>query len=64
MSKKNKNKISIPIIKNGKDICRLIFTKDENMQGCYDLKINLQKNPYEVWTYRLFARYPIIWDCQ
>ena len=62
MSKKNKNKINVPIIKNGKDICRLIFTKDENMRGCYDLKINLQKNPYEVWTYRLFARYPIIWD--
>lgn len=62
MSKKNKNKISIPIVKNGKDICRLIFTKDENMPGCYDLKINMQKNPYEVWAYRLFARYPVMWD--
>lgn len=62
MSKKNQNKISIPIIKNGKDICRLIFTKDESMPGCYDLKIDMRKNLYEVWTYRMFARCPIIWD--
>lgn len=56
-----KNKINIPIVKNGKDICRLIFTRDENMPGYYDLKINFQKNLFEVWSYRLFARCPIVW---
>lgn len=60
----SKNKIDIPIIKDGKDICRLIFTKDESMPGRYDLKLDFRKNVYEVWTYRMFARYPIIWDVE
>lgn len=55
-----KNKINIPIVKNGKDICRLLFTRDENMPGFYDLKINFRKNLFEVWSYRLFARCPIM----
>lgn len=59
-----RNKIDIPIIKAGKDICRFIFTKDESMQGRYDLKIDFRKNIYEVWTYRMFARCPIIWDIE
>lgn len=37
------------------------FTRDENMPGYYDLKINFQKNLFEVWSYRLFARCPIVW---
>lgn len=59
-----KNNIDIPIVKDGKDICRLIFTRDEAMQGRYDLKLDFRKNLYEVWIYRKFARYPVIWDVE
>lgn len=59
-----KNNVDIPIVKEGKDICRLIFTRDDAMQGRYDLKMDFRKNLYEVWTYRQFARYPVIWDVE
>lgn len=56
----SREQISVPIIKNGKDICRLIFTKVDN--GRYDLKINFLGNAFQVQSYRLFAHRPIIWD--
>lgn len=60
MSKKNKNQISIPIVKDNKDLCRLIFQKAE--AGNYDIKIECLGNPYQVYTYRLFSMSPICWN--
>lgn len=57
---KNKNKISIPIVKQNKDLCRMIFQKAEN--GKYDIKLEFRGNPYQVYTYRLFSLSPIIWN--
>ena len=34
----HRNKIDIPIIKSGKDICRLVFSKKES--GLFDVKID------------------------
>lgn len=56
----SKKQISVPVIKNGKDICRLIFTKVGD--GRYDLKINFLENAFQVQSYRLFSHRPIIWD--
>lgn len=53
MSRKN---IDIPIIKDGKDICRLIFTRFDN--GLYDIKIDTRENPFGVQTYSLFSFRP------
>ena len=57
---KNKNKISVPVVKQGKDICRIIFQNAED--GKYDIKFEFRGNPYEVYTYRLFSLSPIIWN--
>ena len=57
---KNKNEISVPIVKQGKDICRVIFRQAED--GKYDIKFEFRGNPYEVYTYRLFSLSPIIWN--
>lgn len=56
----SKDQSSIPVIKNGKDICRLIFTKADN--GRYDIKIDFLGNAFQVQTYRLFSHRPIVWD--
>lgn len=59
LSKKSKNKISIPIVKEGKDLCRMIFQRAE--EGKFDLKLEFRNNPYQVYSYRLFALSPIEW---
>ncbi len=56
----SKTQISVPVIKNGKDICRLIFTKADN--GRYDLKIDFLGNAFQIQSYRLFSHRPIMWD--
>lgn len=61
MSRK-KNTINIPVIKHGKDICRLIFQKAEDCK--YDIKLEFRGNPYQVCTYRLFSLSPIIWNVE
>lgn len=50
-------KIDIPIIKNGKDICRLIFTQFDD--GLFDIKINARENSFRVQTYSLFSTRPM-----
>lgn len=57
---RNKNNISVPVVKQGKDICRIIFQKAED--GKYDIKFEFRGNPYEVHTYRLFSLSPIVWN--
>lgn len=42
--------VKIPIIKNGKDICRLIFIQFEN--GVFDVKIDSLGKSFSVQTYR------------
>lgn len=49
-------KIDIPIIKNGKDICRLIFTRFDD--GLFDVKIDTRKNSFRVQAYSLFSFRP------
>ena len=51
---------SVPIVKDGKDICRLIFTKAD--KGRYDLKLDFLGNSFQVQAYRLFSQRPIVWD--
>lgn len=46
----------IAIIKNGKDICRLIFRRCEN--GLYDLKFECLGNEYVVQQYHIFREVP------
>lgn len=62
MGKKGKNHISIPVVKQGKDICRLIFQKAED--GKFDIKLEFRGNPYQICTYRLFAFQPIVWNVE
>lgn len=57
-----KKDIYIPVIKDGKDICRLIFMKAND--GKYDLKIEFLNNAFGVQTYRLFSYRPIVWDVE
>lgn len=62
------DRVKIPIVKNGKDICRLIFRpKTEEGEGVYDIKIDLKgqntkSKVFKVQTYRLFAHRPVAWD--
>lgn len=49
--------IDVPIIKNGKDICRLIFTKAEEEK--YDIKIDSREKEFRVQVYKLLARRPV-----
>lgn len=56
----SKEQISVPVIKNGKDICRIIFTRVDN--GRYDIKIDFLGNDFQVQFYRLFSHRPIIWN--
>lgn len=49
-------KIKIPIIKNGKDICRLIFTQFDD--GLFDIKIDALENSFRVQTYSLLSTRP------
>ena len=62
------NEVKVPIVKNGKDICRIIFIpKPEEGEGIYDIKIDFKgQNPegkvFKVQTYRLFAHRPVAWD--
>lgn len=62
------DRVKIPIVKNGKDICRLIFTpKTEEGEGVYDIKFDFKgQNPkskvFKVQTYRLFSHRPVVWD--
>lgn len=48
--------VKIPIIKNGKDICRLIFTKFEN--NLFDVKIDSLGKVFSVQTYSMFDHRP------
>lgn len=57
---RNENRISVPVVVQGKDICRIIFQKAED--GKYDIKFEFRGNPYDVYTYRLFSLSPIIWN--
>lgn len=58
--------VKIPIVKNGKDICRIIFTpKPEEGEGIYDIKIDFKgQNPkgkvFKVQAYRIFAHRPVV----
>lgn len=58
MSKNNDNKISFPMVKDDKDICRIIFQKAEF--GKYDVKLEFLDNPYQVSIYKLFNKKPDI----
>ena len=51
-----KKEVKIPIIKNGRDICRLIFTKFDN--NLFDVKIDSLRKSFTVQTYSLFASRP------
>ena len=57
---KRKNKISVPITRQGKDISRVIFQIAED--GKYDIKFEFMGNPYQVHSYRLFSLSPITWN--
>lgn len=54
--------IKIPIVKDGKDICRMIFTED--IDGKFDVKIDFLGNPYSVMAYRLFQNIPEVWEVE
>lgn len=56
----HKDRISVPIVKDGKDICRLVFMKAD--KGRYDLKLDFLGNSFQVQSYRLFSHRPIVWD--
>lgn len=56
----HKDRISVPIVKDGRDICRLIFMKAD--EGRYDLKLDFLGNSFQVQSYRLFSHRPIVWD--
>lgn len=58
MSKNNDNKISFPVVKDSKDICRIIFQKSEF--GKYDIKLEFLDNPYQISIYKLFNKNPEI----
>lgn len=53
MGKNKQNKISVPITRYGKDICRVIFQR--NADGKYDIKFEFMGNSYQVNSYRLFS---------
>lgn len=59
---KRKNKISVPITRQGKDISRVIFQIAED--GKYDIKFEFMGNPYQVHSYRLFSLSPITWNVE
>ena len=60
MSKKKD--IYVPIVKDDKDICRLIFQKKD--YGRYDIKLEFLNNSYKVQTYKLFDTTPIVYDVE
>lgn len=62
MGKNKQNKISVPITRYGKDICRVIFQR--NADGKYDIKFEFMGNSYQVNSYRLFSYEPIIWNVE
>lgn len=55
MSKKHQP--SIPIVVNGKDICRLIIHKPDT--GKYEIKIDFLKNDFDVNVFRMFSFRPL-----
>lgn len=60
MSKRNGSQISVAVVKNGKDICRIIFTRADKER--YDIKIDFFGNRFQVQSYRLFSYRPIVWN--
>lgn len=48
--------VSVPIVKNGKDLCRMVFTDKSN--GLYDVKIDFLKQPFIVLSYPVFSLKP------
>lgn len=56
----HKDRIIVSIVKDGRDICRLIFMKAD--EGRYDLKLDFIGNSFQVQTYRLFSQRPVVWD--
>ena len=48
--------ISVPIVKDGKDICRLIFTRFDD--GLFDVKIDPLRKPFHVQAYSMLDRRP------
>lgn len=57
---KHDSRIFVPIVKDGKDICRLIFIKAD--EGRFDLKLDFLGNSFQVQTYKLFSQRPVMWD--
>lgn len=62
MGKNKQSKISVPITRYGKDICRVIFQRNDD--GKYDIKFEFMGNSYQVNSYRLFSYEPIIWNVE
>ena len=51
-----KSEIKVPIVKEGKDICRIIFTEFDD--GLFDIKIDSLEKPFSVQSYSLFCNRP------
>lgn len=51
-----KSEIKVPIVKEEKDICRLIFTEFDD--GLFDIKIDSLEKSFSVQTYSLFCNRP------
>lgn len=52
----SKNEVKIPIVKDGCDICRLIFTRFDN--GLFDVKIDSLGKDFSIQTHKLFSHRP------
>lgn len=52
----SRNEVKIPIIKDGCDICRLIFTRFDN--GLFDVKIDSLGKDFSIQTHKLFSHRP------
>lgn len=59
-------RVKVPIIRQGKDIARLIFEEDkeENNIGKFDIKIDLFGKPFFGRTYKLFQNTPEEWNVE